>query len=124
MIEKKDSQRKLELLVGDIDVTRDFTDVRDVVRAYQLLLEKGDNGEVYNVCSNKETSIRDIIGMLCQQANVDIEIKLDKGRSRPSENRRIFGDNKKIKERTGWQPEITLEQSLNNILEDWEQKLK
>ncbi len=116
--------KKPELQVGDIDITRDFTDVRDVIKAYRLLLQKGVNGEVYNICSGKETSIRVIIDTLCRLSNVDVEIKQEKSRLRISENRRIFGNSKKLKEVTGWQPEILLEQSLKDILEDWEQKLK
>lgn len=112
------------LHVGDIDVTRDFTDVRDVVKAYQLLLEKGGNGEVYNVCSGYETSIRAIIDSLCQLAGITVEIKQDKSRIRISENKRIFGDNKKIRKITNWEPEISLIESLKDILNDWEKKLK
>lgn len=116
--------RNSVLNVGDIDVTRDFTDVRDVVAAYLLLLKYGENGEIYNICSNYEISIRDIITQLCDLAEVVIDIRQNKSRLRISENRRIFGDNRKIIETTGWQPKISLQQSLIDTLDYWEKKIK
>lgn len=122
IVEIKLELKEPVLDVGDIDVTRDFTDVRDVVEAYKLLLEKGGKGEIYNVCSGREISIRTIIEYLASIASVKVELRQDPERMRPSENRRIFGDNSKIKQTTGWEPKITLEQSLENILEYWEKK--
>lgn len=114
-----------EICVGDIDVTRDFTDVRDVVRAYLMLLScAGGSGEIYNVCTGREHSIREILQRLLALAEVAADIRQDPARSRASEQRRIYGAYDKLHHATGWQPEITLEQSLLDNLNYWERKLK
>ena len=114
-----------EIGVGDIDVTRDFTDVRDVVRAYlMLLLCAGNSGEIYNVCSGRECSIREILQRLLALAEVTADIRQDPARLRASEQRRVYGDYDKLHRATGWQPEIGLEQSLLDNLTYWERKLK
>lgn len=112
-----------ELRVGDIDVTRDFTDVRDVVKAYGLLLENGKNGEAYNVCSGKERSVRSLLLQLMKIAGVDARIEQDKERLRPSEQRRVFGSFEKLRKDTGWQLTIPIEQTLKDILDDWRKKI-
>ncbi len=111
------------LHVGDIDVTRDFTDVRDIVRAYGLLLERGKNGEVYNVCSGREYSIRSLLLRLIAIAGIDVTICQDNDRLRPSEQRRILGSFDKLRKDTGWEPKIAIEQTLHDILDDWSAKL-
>jgi len=114
-----------EICVGDIDVTRDFTDVRDVVRAYLMLLSRaGGSGEIYNVCTGMEHSIRKILQRLLALAGVAADIRQDPARSRASEQRRIYGAYDKLHHATGWQPEIALEQSLLDNLNYWERKLK
>lgn len=116
--------REAEISVGDIDVTRDFTDVRDVVRAYLLLLQQGKSGEAYNVCSGKEIPIREILEQLLVLAGVRASIKQDSARFRPAEQRRIYGSCDKLLGASGWQPEIPLEQALADNLNYWEWKLK
>jgi GDP-4-dehydro-6-deoxy-D-mannose reductase len=116
--------REAEISVGDIDVTRDFTDVRDVVRAYLMLLLEGKSGEAYNVCSGKENSIREILEQLMALAGVQASIQQDGARFRPAEQRRIYGSYDKLLGASGWQPEIPLEQSLADNLNYWEWKLK
>ena len=123
VVEIKGGLRPSLIRVGDIDVTRDFTDVRDVVRAYALLLERGGNGEVYNVCSGQERSVLSVLELLLRLAGVEAEIVQDAERLRKSEQRRVFGSFAKLHEATGWQPEIPFEQSLKDILTDWEKKL-
>ena len=108
------------LQVGDIDVTRDFTDVRDVERAYALLLEKGRNGGIYNVCSGREHSIRDLLRQLIALAGVDARIERDPTRLRPAEQRRMVGSFEALHRDTGWQPLIPIKQSLQDLLNDWE----
>ncbi len=98
------------LQVGDIDVTRDFTDVRDVVRAYELLLEQGRNGGIYNVCSGREYSIRDLLQKLIALAGVDARIEQDPARLRPAEQRRMVASFEALHRDTGWQPLIPIEQ--------------
>ncbi|MGK9450997.1 GDP-mannose 4,6-dehydratase [Acidithiobacillus caldus] len=111
------------LQAGDIDVTRDFTDVRDVVRAYGLLLERGRNGEVYNVCSGREYRIRDLLQQLLTLAGVAAAIEQDPGRLRRAEQRRMVASFAALQRDTGWQPAIPLEQSLQDVLNDWEKTL-
>jgi len=106
--------------VGDIDVTRDFTDVRDVVRAYFALLERGTRSEVYNVCSGHDRFVRSILERLAQLAGVDVTVQVDPARMRKAEQRRIRGDASKIREATGWQAVTPLDDSLAAMLEFWE----
>ena len=108
---------------GDIDVTRDFTDVRDVAQAYLLLLAQGKAGEVYNVCSGLEHSIRDLLMRLLQLTGVDATIHADPARLRPTELRRICGSPQKLKRDTGWAPQYPLASSLRDIVNDWETRL-
>lgn len=108
------------LMVGDIDATRDFTDVRDIVEAYRALLEKGRNGEVYNVCSGVERSLRDIIEGLFEAAGVRMEIAVAPERLRPSEQRRMRGSFDKLQAHTGWRPRIALPETLADIVAYWE----
>ena len=110
------------LRVGDIDTTRDFTDVRDIVRAYLALLQSGRNGEAYNVCSGIERSMRDIIGALCAVCGVEMEIDVAADRLRPSEQRRMRGSFDKLRADTGWAPEIPFESTLNDIVDYWDQQ--
>lgn len=106
------------IVTGDLDVTRDLTDVRDVVRAYFALLEKGRTGEVYNVGSGHETRLRDVVDGLLDAARVDAEIVSDPARIRPGEQRRAAADTRKIQHDTGWSPAIPLSQTLVDMLAD------
>jgi GDP-4-dehydro-6-deoxy-D-mannose reductase len=108
---------------GDIDVTRDFTDVRDVVEAYLLLIEQGRGGEVYNVCSGSEQSIRDVLMRLLQLAGVEAAVEQDPLRLRRAEQRRICGSPRKLERDTGWTRRHSLDTSLADILNDWEAKV-
>ena len=110
------------LVVGNIDITRDFTDVRDIVRAYRALLQSGRNGEVYNVCSGVERSMRDIIGALCAQCGVQMDIEVDGERLRPTEQQRMRGTFAKLQADTGWAPAIPFEQTLRDIVDYWDAK--
>lgn len=105
--------------VGDIDTTRDFSDVRDIVAAYSKLLDFGDNGEIYNVCSGTERSIRSLIERMCQLVGVSVDIVADSARFRPSEQRRVCGDNKKLVEGTGWSSAFPIDQTLSDIVDYW-----
>jgi GDP-4-dehydro-6-deoxy-D-mannose reductase len=107
--------------VGNLEAQRDFTDVRDVVRAYCLLLEKGVLGEVYHVASGTAVSIQSILDWLLSLSTKDITVEQDPGRMRPSDIPCLIGDADKLRQATGWQPNISLEQSLQDILEWWRQ---
>jgi GDP-4-dehydro-6-deoxy-D-mannose reductase len=109
------------LRVGDIDTTRDFTDVRDIVRAYLALLEAGRNGEAYNVCSGVERSLRQIIDALSRACGVEVEIEVDPERLRPSEQRRMCGSPAKLRADTQWAPAVPFERTLRDIVEYWEE---
>lgn len=124
VVEIRLGRRAAEISVGDIDVTRDFTDVRDVIRAYLMLLLEGKSGEVYNVCSGKEVSIREILAQLLALAGVQASIRQDSARFRPAEQRRVYGSCDKLLDVSGWRPAIPLEQSLVDNLNYWEWKLK
>lgn len=111
------------LSVGEIEVFRDFTDVRDVARAYILLLEFGKSGDIYNVCSSKEISVRDILKKMIECTNMEIDIKIEKSRVRSSQNKHFYGSYDKIFQDTGWKPQITIDETLEDIMQYWENKL-
>jgi GDP-4-dehydro-6-deoxy-D-mannose reductase len=123
IIEIQTGRREAVLSVGDIDVSRDFTDVRDVARAYALLLDHGRNGEVYNVCSGVERSIRSLLVRLLELAQVEARIEQDPARLRKAEQRRIYGSYQKLRTDTGWEPQTGIDQSLTDILKTWKDKL-
>ena len=118
---KNNHDRSRELVTGDVSIVRDFTDVRDVVVAYDLLLKKGRAGEIYNVCSGKGTSLHEIIGIMTGILDINIQIKVNEKLVRPSDNKIIIGTNEKIKREVGWKNIIPLETSLNDILDYWRQ---
>lgn len=107
------------LVVGDIDVTRDFSDVRDVVRAYAAMLGRGQAGQTYNVCSGREVTIRSILQTLCTLAEVSPAVVQDSARLRPSEQRRMVADCQRLRADTGWEPTIPFETSLQQILDQF-----
>jgi GDP-4-dehydro-6-deoxy-D-mannose reductase len=102
---------------GDIDVTRDFLHVADVVEAYLVLLEKGVPGETYNVCSGIERRVGDLLARLVELAGIEAGVRTDAARLRPSPQRRMRGDNAKIRA-LGWQPAHPLEASLRDLLDE------
>ena len=113
-----------QLEVGDIDVTRDFLDVGDVISAYFALLEKGAPGQVYNICSGREQSIRSLIEQLGDLTEVELQLVQDPARMRRADQRRVCGSHARLTRTTGWTPEITTQQSLRAILSDWETRVK
>lgn len=121
--EIKAGQRPPLLQVGDIDVSRDFTDVDDVLRAYKLLLAQGQNGEVYNVCSGTERSVRSLLERLLDLAGVEAEIVRDPARLRPADQPRVCGSHEKLTRHTAWQPLVPMDQTLLNLYRYWEKKI-
>ena len=107
------------LSVGNLDAVRDFTDVRDVVRAYWLLLEKGRAGETYNVCSGRGIAVGDVLQELLDVSGLSIEVRRDPDRMRPSDIPAIIGNPRKLKDATGWTPDIPLRQTLSDLLAHW-----
>ncbi len=105
--------------VGNLDAVRDFTDVRDVVRSYLLLLEKGEPGQAYNVCSGRGRRIRDVLDLLLASSSARVELRVDENRLRPSDVPAQVGDPSRLRAATGWQPRIPLEETLADLLADW-----
>jgi GDP-4-dehydro-6-deoxy-D-mannose reductase len=115
---------KDEILAGDLSPKRDFTDVRDVVRAYRLLAERGTPGEAYNVCSGTTVAIREVAEILIGLSSREMRVVLDPERLRPVDVPVLLGSNDKIRRDTGWAPEIPLEQTLADVLDWWRAKLR
>ena len=107
------------LHVGNLEAQRDFTDVRDMVRAYVLALEKCEPGEVYNICSGKAWTIQKLLDYLLGLTTAKIEVRQDPARLRPSDVPILLGDNSKFVKATGWQPTIPFETTLRDMLEYW-----
>lgn len=115
--------QKPRIEIGDVDVTRDFLDVRDVLSAYFHLLEHGHNSEIYNVCSGQEYHIRDLIERMAQIADLKVELAQDQARLRPSEQRRVLASSLKLQKQTGWKPGISITETLQSVLSDWETRV-
>jgi GDP-4-dehydro-6-deoxy-D-mannose reductase len=107
------------LHVGNLEAKRDFTDVRDMVRGYWLALEKCEPGEVYNLCSGKAYSIREVLDLLLGMTKAKIEVRQDRLRLRPSDVPVLLGDRTKFTRATGWEPTIPFEQTLRDMLDFW-----
>jgi GDP-4-dehydro-6-deoxy-D-mannose reductase len=105
--------------VGNLHAKRDFTDVRDMVYAYSLLMEKGESGQVYNIGSGTSRSIEDILHQLLLMSKKKISIQMDKSLIRPSDNPELICDAKKITDLTGWKPKIPFEKTLRDTLDYW-----
>jgi GDP-4-dehydro-6-deoxy-D-mannose reductase len=116
-------QQEPILKVGNLSDQRDFTDVRDVVRAYRLLMAKGTEGEVYNIASNHVHSIQQLLDTLVSYSQSKIEVTVDPARLRASRLPILQGDNSRLVAATGWQPTLTFEQSLRDILDDCRRSL-
>jgi GDP-4-dehydro-6-deoxy-D-mannose reductase len=107
------------LHVGNLEAKRDFTDVRDMVKAYQLALEKGEKGDVYNIGSGVSRKIEDLLTTMLSFSTVKIDVKADPERFRPIDVPEIVCDSTKFTNLTGWKPEIGIEQTLQDILDYW-----
>lgn len=105
--------------IGNIRVTRDFSDVRDVVRAYALLLERGERGETYNVASGRPTPLDEVMKILLSRTDRAIDVKVDQEKFRKIDIPILTGDPGKLRAATGWEPEIPLPRTLNDLLDDW-----
>lgn len=119
----KHKQISRRMLVGNLNAERDFTDVRDIARAYDLLATNGLPGESYLVCSGQPIPIHYLLTTLAEIAGTEIEIEYDPNRMRPSDTPVLYGSNLKIYLDTGWRPEIHLRQTLESVLAEWESKV-
>ena len=116
-------ERKLqqEIQVGNLQVTRDFSDVKDIVQAYLLLMAEGKSGEVYNVGSSKDVTIQELLARMKALSTVDFAIKVVEQKQRPGDIPRSVAEISKIS-KLGWQPTIPLEKTLERILNWWRQQ--
>jgi GDP-4-dehydro-6-deoxy-D-mannose reductase len=113
------------VFVGDLRPRRDFSDVRDIVRGYWLLLERGEPGEVYNLCAGRAWSIQDVLSFLVEQSTVKgITTTVDPARFRPSDVMVLEGDPSKIEKATGWKAEIPFERTLSELLDYWRDRVR
>ncbi len=109
--------------VGNLEAVRDFTDVRDMVRGYVLAAEKGRPGEVYNLASGRAISIRAMLDKLIAMAKVEVRVETDPERLRPSDVEVLIGDASKFHADTGWEAKIPFDQTLEDLLNYWRQRL-
>ena len=123
LLEIKKYNKAPEITTGDLSIIRDFLDVRDVVKAYYFLFRKGRRGEIYNVCSGIGSTIERVIRKMSQILGIDVTSKVNPSLIRPNDNRIIIGNNKKIKVEIGWEPIYNLEQSLEDILKYWNERI-
>jgi GDP-4-dehydro-6-deoxy-D-mannose reductase len=121
MVEK--GKQEPVLRVGNLDARRDFTDVRDMIRGYWVALEKGEPGDVYNIGSGTDVTIRHMLDLLLGFSEVEIEVRQDPERMRPSDVEVLRADNSKFCGLTGWKPEIPLEKTLEDLLDYWRERV-
>lgn len=117
MIEK--GRMRPEIVVGNLEASRDLHDVRDTIRAYTTIVERGEPGRVYNVCAGEAFKIRDVLDRLIAMSRVPVTVTVDPARYRPSDNLMLWGDRSRIERELGWKPEIPLNQTLADLLDYW-----
>ena len=105
--------------VGNLDAQRDLTDVRDIVRAYVALMERGTPSTVYNVASGSVRSMKSVLEALVARACVEVLIETDPSRLRPNDTPVLLGDSTRLRAATGWRPEIPFERTLDDLLSYW-----
>jgi GDP-4-dehydro-6-deoxy-D-mannose reductase len=115
---------KPKIKVGNLKVARDFTDVRDVARAYHLLLEKGYNGESYNICSGSEVILEEILLELKEISGIDFEVEVSSELYRKVDQLKVLGSFDKINHDVGWSPEIPFDQSIYDTYEYWKTNIE
>ena len=123
LAEMERGQREHRMRVGFLDGQRDFTDVRDVVRGYRLLIERGEPGDVYNLGAGVPRSVRSILDGLLELTTVRPVVEIDPSMIRPLEMPVMYADCSKIYAATGWKTEIPFEQTLRDVLDDWRQRV-
>ena len=109
--------------VGNLEAVRDFTDVRDMVRAYYLAVTKGRPGEAYNIATGEGITIQDLLDRLLELSEVEVRVEPDPARMRPSDVVRLVGDSGKFRRDTGWEPRIPFAQTLRDTLQYWRERV-
>jgi len=123
IVEIEKGKKKPVIMVGNLEAKRDFTDVRDIVRAYWLSLEKGESGEVYNIGFGKTYTMKEILNKLFSLSSVEMTVEVDPERLRPSDVPVLLSDSSKFRAQTGWEPKIPLEQTLADLLNYWRERI-
>ena len=116
-IERGESEPVLR--AGNLSAKRDFTDVRDIVRGYREAIDRGARGQVYNLCSGNAVAIEEIVRFFLDRARVPIRLEIDSARLRPGDVPETRGDFSRAERELGWHPQIALDQSLCDVLEEW-----
>jgi GDP-4-dehydro-6-deoxy-D-mannose reductase len=111
------------LRVGNLDARRDLTDVRDTVRAYRLLMAHGARGQVYNMCSGRAYRVGDVLHALIRRSRAEVDVQVDPGLLRPSDNPVVRGSYVRLEAATGWTPAIPLERTIDDLLDDWRERV-
>ncbi len=109
---------------GNLDVVRDFTDVRDIVRAYRLLALRGKPGEIYNIGTGRDVSLTRMLEILRGLCRTPVEARVDPSRFRPVDQPRLLADASKLRQATGWEPRFTTEQTLADMLDHWRKAIR
>lgn len=122
LIEK--GRMRPEIVVGNLEASRDLHDVRDTIRAYTTIVERGAPGRIYNVCSGQAYRIRDVLDRLVALSRVPVKVTVDPARYRPNDNLIVWGDRTRIERELGWKPEIPLNQTLTDLLDYWRKEVE
>lgn len=113
-----------EIITGDLSTYRDFVDVRDAVRAFAMLAEKGRSGQIYNVCSGRAALMRKCLDEMLSLSPRKLRVRVDVDKVQKNDVPIQIGDARKLNQLTGWRPQISLKQSLSELLDSWRQKIK
>jgi GDP-4-dehydro-6-deoxy-D-mannose reductase len=109
--------------VGNLSAARDFSDVRDIVRGYHLVVTEGEPGEVYNLASGRPWVVQELLDVLLSYVDVEIRVEKDPERYRPVDVPVVYGSADRLRRQTGWTPEISFEQTLRDVLDYWRQQV-
>jgi GDP-4-dehydro-6-deoxy-D-mannose reductase len=123
IVEIEKGMREPIIYVGNLEAVRDFTDVRDVVRGYYMVLKYGKSGDVYNICSGKGYKIKEMLNILLQLADCEIKTVQDSSRLRPSDVELLIGDPTKVRKATGWKPAIPFKKTMKDLLDYWRERI-
>jgi GDP-4-dehydro-6-deoxy-D-mannose reductase len=107
------------ITVGNLEAKRELTDVRDTVRAYVAIVERGRPGRPYNVCTGEAVAIRHLLDLLIARARVQVTVEVDPSRYRPNDTPILVGDPSRLRDEIGWAPQISLEQTVDDLLAYW-----
>ncbi len=118
-IAEQEKAAEVHLKVGDLEVTRDFLPVSEVLRAYEALLKKGRSGEIYHVASGRERSVREVVERLAEFSTASVTIEVETSRLREIQQARMVASVDKIREHTGWEPDTDLDEVLQQVLDEW-----